>query len=377
MSTGKPLKTQADLNRVKNEYDEMLEKRIKLNQENYEANKQYIANGTLPAISQMADTRSTTEKLRDSEFLKRKIIDDLAPIAEPFFATNIISKVQSHPLNIDGKFLRFFAQNASEISAELKKRYNLGIEGDENDAQVLVSYVAEMFSRLKDSSVSINTYSKSNIQNAGRGGVLTANDIEQVVNNLKEIMKRLTISGERTIYQRVKNRIDDIINRIIFVKECLPSQQTLNQMIENINRNPMGDANSDMLSDVFKVLEKLPSNSQVQAVIDILKQYIDRTPQNMNRINESMSSLDQLFQHFFTPENNRLLRKYRAQFQIEAQEQIKQNAILNNKQLTQEIRKQTQAERDASNASKVYIVNPMDDAVFTRDTNNQQHFVPV
>ena len=57
--SGQPVKTQADINRKRNEYMEALNLQEQINDMNLTANKNYLLTGQLPPQSQMQDTRTT------------------------------------------------------------------------------------------------------------------------------------------------------------------------------------------------------------------------------------------------------------------------------------------------------------------------------
>ena len=86
--SGQPTNTQSDINRFRNEYMEALNLQASIDDANLQANKTYILTGQLPPQSQMQDTRTNAEKLKDVELLKQSIASDLSPIGEPQWVIN-------------------------------------------------------------------------------------------------------------------------------------------------------------------------------------------------------------------------------------------------------------------------------------------------
>lgn len=198
MSTGKPVRKPVDIQRVKNEYLDYIRKEAQLEDQNLQINKQYVESGTLPPTSQMMDTRTNAEKLADIEGLKNKIANDLNPIAEPMFAINIVNGVINSRLNINGKLLRYLAQNAPQIADQLKKKYDIGIAGDMNDTDIIVNFIESYFTETQGTMQSVQDYAKSttNLTNQ-QSNVLSVNDINTMILNLQDMIKRLQISGKK------------------------------------------------------------------------------------------------------------------------------------------------------------------------------------
>ena len=65
MTTGQPIRVSSDRNKYNNEFMENLRLQIRLNDANLQANRLFINTGQLPPSTQLADTRSTSEKLAD------------------------------------------------------------------------------------------------------------------------------------------------------------------------------------------------------------------------------------------------------------------------------------------------------------------------
>ena len=91
--SGQPYKYHTDAQRFRDEYMESLNLRASIDDMNHQAVKTFVATGQLPAVSQMKDTRTTTEILADTEKLKINLISDLSPIADAQFAQLIIQTI--------------------------------------------------------------------------------------------------------------------------------------------------------------------------------------------------------------------------------------------------------------------------------------------
>jgi hypothetical protein len=143
--SGQPYRYFTDPLKFRTEYMDTLGLRADLDQMNYEANLTYKQTGQLPAVSQMKDTRSTTEILLDYEKLKIDIIKTIATISNSQFGQLVVERILENPLNIDNKFLVFSSQRIVDIVSNIKKIYRYGIKGDENDAEAFVNFIAVMF----------------------------------------------------------------------------------------------------------------------------------------------------------------------------------------------------------------------------------------
>ena len=105
--SGQRYKKYTDIEKFRNEYLQTLALQANINEMNMEANKTYKETGQLPAVSQMKDTRTTSEILADSEKLKNDIIAQIASVSSVPFGQLVIKSVLEHPLNADNKLLIF------------------------------------------------------------------------------------------------------------------------------------------------------------------------------------------------------------------------------------------------------------------------------
>ena len=382
MSTGKPVKTPADVQRVRNEYLEYIRKEAELEDRNLQINKQYLENGTLPASTQMLDTRTNAEKLADIEGLKNKIANDLSPIAEPMFARNIVDKVINSRLNINGKLLRYLSQNAPQIAEQLKKKYSIGIAGDANDVDIIVNFIESIFTETQGTMQSVQDYAKTitNITNQ-QSNILSVNDVNTMIMNLQDMIKRLQISGKK-IGQQSYNKINEITNLLVFIKNGLPTQEVLNEMIRDLDNNILreNDPNDDAdeLRLLFKILESIPKPNIVFTQLDILNKIIDnkydsQASKNV-KINDALNKITDQFSDFINKDNVRVITRFINKWK---QPSVREYRHYEEQRANELREQQNERERTINNAQRVYIVNPEDDAVRVRNTGQNQNNIVV
>ncbi len=158
--SGQPYRYHTDVNRFRNEYMETLGLQADINSLNLEANTTYKETGQLPPISQMKDSRTTTEILADSEKLKIDLIFAIAKVSSPQFGQLVVQSIMTSPLNGDNRLLTFCAQRIDDVINNLRKVYKYGIKGDSNDVQQFVNFISAMFN--DKSSITANTKSFMN-----------------------------------------------------------------------------------------------------------------------------------------------------------------------------------------------------------------------
>jgi len=156
--SGQPYRYAKDIENFRDNYMEALGLRANLDDMNLQANKIYKATGTIPPKSTaMIDGRTTAEILMDTEKLKLSLYSELKPICNSQMAQLVVQRVLNSPLNADGSFLVWFAQNASELVTNLKRKYKFGIAGDSNDAEQMVLFLQNIYSKTKDMTSSVKT----------------------------------------------------------------------------------------------------------------------------------------------------------------------------------------------------------------------------
>ena len=393
MTTGQPIKVPSDRNKYNNEFMASLRLQVKLNEQNLQANRLYQATGQLPAATQMMDTRSNQEKLMDVEYLKREIVADLKPIAEPMFANAVIQGVISSPLNVNNSLFRYLAQNASTFSQTLSKKYKFGIAGDANDVAIMVQFLEDAYKKTQNTFQSIKSYINSNTNEGIRStsSLLSEDDTDNIITELKNIIKRIDYSqayildpnrpvnpAERpNAFLRVAGDFKSFLARIV---SFLPNSQQMSNIIERINRDaglvgPMapgqirgGPDQPQIVYAVFKILKALPKLSSIQTIADKIFKGLQKS--DWGYTTESIEALRNLFASFMSPENMGILQRFTNDYLNAATMEIQQQARVNQVNQVQAIRDEDAAARNVAKAQRVYVINPTTDPANVQDINN-------
>lgn len=396
--SGQPVQTASDQNRFRNEYIESLNLQEKINDMNLQANKTYLLTGQLPPQSQLQDTRTTAEKLKDVEMMKQNVAKDLSPIAEPAFAYAIVNKVIESPLNLNNSLFKFLAQRASSIAEQLKKSYTYGIEGDENDLLRIVEFIKNMYSEQQGKFQSTKSYLNSTNSQSVNSRVLSGNDIDAIILGLQDIIKSIDILIQKGVNvggipqtHRIARRIREIL---VNLKNSLPTTEQIRLMLDDLenpqfidpyqdvgqppnvfniplppgvagpaNRGPIGNYNRADLEAFYNLIEKLPKYSEVNALISKIKQYISSG--RFNLVSQGLINLEKMFASVEGINNNAILQQFTD---IKNRQSVKQQQYrkLESEQTRAFITNQSQQEKDLSRANKVYVVNPPGDPVYAR-----------
>ena len=190
--SGQPYRYASDPERFRAEFMKTLALQADINSLNLDANKTYISTGSLPAISQLPDTRTTSEILADVEKLKVSLMEDLKPLGNANFTSAIIQAIQSSPLNVDGSLFTFFAQRAPEIVSNVSKQYKFGIKGDKNDVERFVKFVEDMYNKSKSLTSSVKGYFLRPSESASIG-VINFGELEKIVELYNEVARKLML----------------------------------------------------------------------------------------------------------------------------------------------------------------------------------------
>ncbi len=392
--SGQPVKTQADANKFRNDYMETLQLQESNNDVNLQANKTYLLTGQLPPQSQLQDTRTNSEKLKDVENLKQNIVRELSPIAESGFAFEIVNKIISSPLNLNNSLFRFFAQRVSSIVEQLKKAYPYGIEGDENDVLRIVEFVKNMYSEQQNKFQSTKSYMNSLSSNTSSSTLISANDIDNIITQFQDIHKSLQIIQQKGInIAQIVVISQEIINLVVNLKDVLPTTNQIKLLLNdlenpnyqnpyeygnlNIEREEIGNIRPYDRADLeafFKLMEKLPKYTEINALIGKIKQYI--TSLNWPLVMQGLINLENMF-NLVNAGDRQLLDQFRN---IKRRQQFKENQMkkLDSEQTSQFIQEQRQEARDISKANKVYVINPYADPIPTYDAPppNRRNNIP-
>jgi hypothetical protein len=373
--SGQPLKTPSDATKYRSEYMQSLALQSKINDVNAKANQLFLETGQLPPSTQMADTRPTSEKLLDSEFLKQSIVKDLQPVAEPYFGLRIVQGIEKSPLNVDNSFLKWVAQNGPEITKTLQLNYKFGIAGDENDADTLVQKLTSIYADTKNSLKSVKSYMNSTVSTNPNGprGVLSQNDFDGITANLNNFIKDLrTIQGKNYSIEFYRP-IEDLMSKLMAIKNIIPTTEMISFYVSNISKPSTTFVQSEGgdtfeidnvgLTQYFDTLEKLPKMNIVMSLIDACRKAIK--PFSKRTLTSAMNSLTQLFSSF-TPEVIAELRGLKSRLFERAQEQLDYAKHIQSNQIAESIRQDEHNDRLARKAERVYVINPQSDAVWTR-----------
>lgn len=377
MTTGQPIRFPSDRNKYNNEYMESLQLQINLNQTNLEANRLYKQTGQLPASTQMMDTRSNEEKLADIHNLKQSIISDLAPIAEPMFASAVIQGVIDSPLNVDNSLFRYLAQNASTFAQTLSKKYKFGIAGDANDVAIMVQFLEDAYNKTKNSFQSIKGYINSNTNegNKTKSNVLSANDTDNVKLEIVNVIKRFEYINHTLVEQVAPaNLIGELRMTTQFLAEVnsfLPTSIQMNDVIEQLARServlfrigqPLPPpADRDLLLAVLKILKTIPRGASIATLLDMCDKALDK--RDYGRLQRTLNNIRQLFIQFESPENRQLLRDFRNDFLEKARIMEEDRQQRSSENLVSEMKLQNEQEAYQKNAKRVYVINPANDPV--------------
>jgi hypothetical protein len=301
--SGQPVTSASDQNRFRNEYLETLNLQAEINDTNLQANKNYLMTGQLPTVSQMIDTRTTTEKLEDINKLKQDIIDKLQPIADAATATAIVNKIINNPLNVANAMFRFFAQRVGEISIELKKIYPYGVSYEPSDIDGIVLFIQNMYSETQGKLTSFRTYMNTTSSTTSGTQVVSADNLSPILTQLQHIARVLLTSTDNVVGAGpINDKVDALLEIVRSISYSLPSsaqmsllnKQLTGTLIPGIRETqPMGAVQRQaavapalkidrlpqnenaLIKPYFKLIEKLPKFNAVETLIKKVEKFSD------------------------------------------------------------------------------------------------------
>jgi len=242
--SGQPYRYFTDPTKFRTEYMDALGLQADINALNLDANKTYKATGQLPAVSQMSDTRTTTEILADTEKLKIDLIQTIAKVSSVPFGQLVVKSIINSPLNSDNKLLVFTAQRIDDIVANLKKIYKYGIKGDSNDAEQFVSFVSTMFNDKN----ALTAQTKSYMNRMGMKSINSTTPYSQIF----EILNKYGASVINWRNAYLNNKFPDKLE---------------NSQIDKTETKAHSNAGS--IADLVSVLIKLiPTNPAIMTVLE-------------------------------------------------------------------------------------------------------------
>jgi len=282
--SGKPNRYASDPVKNRDQYMEALNLRASIDDMNLQANKTYKATGQLPPVSQMPETRTTTEILADNERLKIDLVKILAPIADSHFALAIIQRIQNSPLNSSGGLFTYFAQRAPEIVKQLQKSYSLKIGGNQDDVEKFVNSIEKMFTDSKDMLRSVSSFF-SQPENKRRS-ITDLKAFEDIRTMFNEISRKLVLKVQPshhlkdiiyTIAQGLKTytkfleieAVNNIISKIIQYSDDVNNP---NYLIRGPNGEPVNilDEGHNLFKRYQEIIEEFPTSNQMYELLDQL-----------------------------------------------------------------------------------------------------------
>jgi hypothetical protein len=288
--SGQPYRYAKDVANFRKDYMDALKLSVDLNDMNLQANKTYKETGALPPPSQMKDNRLTSEILADTEKLKLSIISDLSEVANSQMAQLVIQRVQQSPLNADGSFLIWLAQNAPEFVANLKKKYKFGVAGDSNDAEQMYLFLQTIYTKTKESNSSVKSAFDRPI---GNGSGMQPGELDEIEKRYQDIQFRLgsKIAPPGSPTAKLITNISDKLNSLSMltstalydqIKDIYLTGQTYTSSAATSNRTMASllqmDLNNNGYHEWIEFTDKLPS----PAALNVLIGQLEKSEKNQN-----------------------------------------------------------------------------------------------
>jgi nitrogen regulatory protein PII len=299
--SGQPYRYAKDVASFRNDYMESLGLRANLDNENLQANKIYKETGSLPPKSTMKDMRTTAEILADTEKLKLTIVNELKDVCTPQMALSVVQKIQSSPLNGDGSLFVFLVQNISEIVAQLKKKYKVGIVGNDNDVETFVTFITKAYSMTKDIGQTVKSAFDRPINNLG--SPISEGDLNALSRAYESIQYKLISnipsgSGLFIILSKVRDQFD-AMSQNLSTQELEAVKQYFFQQSNNLTPGNQYFLKTGGFEKINAYLDKLPAPSILKALMEQLS----KSTQNQNR-NLSLTIAQNLSSLLPTPESS-------------------------------------------------------------------------
>lgn len=314
--SGQPTNTISDVNRFKNEYLETLNLQADINDLNLQANKNYLKTGSLPPQSQLSDNRTTSEIMADTEKLRTYIISALKPIANAQLSSAIVQGISSHILNSDNSLLRFLAQRVDDIVKEIKKNYKFGIVGDDNDVEVLVSFIANLYSDRKNIFSSTKDFLNSAQGPYGGGKTLSTQDVDSIIRDLTEIQRRSSIGYSKgandPLFEESQFLFINLFQILKELKNTLPSNEQLKSILDNFDNDLVNVQNGHDLKAVYEIIESLPKISQVNTIFKKIEMNLKN--KNPTSVNNLLNVLIDNFSTWLDMDSVRIMREFKENY---------------------------------------------------------------
>lgn len=372
--SGQPVKTQADKNKKRNEYMESLALQEQINDMNLQANKNYLLTGQLPPQSQMQDNRTTTEKLKDIELMKQKIVGDFAGTIDAQSVHALIQKIIDSPLNLNNSLFRFFAQRATSIAEQFKKQYSVGIEGDVNDIERIFEYVKNMYSDTQNKFQTTKSYMNSISSGSSSSRIIGANDLSMVITQIEDIIKNIHYTIQKGANKggipNSKRKLKELIFQLQYILPSIPDNNQLDLLMKDFYNisTPTDKVRRKDYEAYISILEQLPRYNEVISLVNKINQYIKSN--NLDTASDGIDRLVKMFAILFKDETRDIITKFDTNYKYPLDIQMNEERKLGEIQRINDIENMDREERLKSKAQKVYIVNPENDPVWVRNPNN-------
>lgn len=294
--SGQPYRYSTDPEKYRAEYMEQLNTRAELDDTVLQAVKNYVNTGTIPPISQIPDTRTTSEKLLDIEKLKLGVIKDLEPIMSQDAAMAIIQGLTQSPLNSDNKLLIFFAQSGKALIDRLKEQYKYGIRGNANDIQTFVDFINNAYVRKQQGVNSVKQLIDGTI---GGASMLTKSDIEILKNNIGNIRADLIALQRRPPLNNPFNHpmvpnltanLNLAVNTLNQLAQVMPNDTGIKRLMEYVaNANP---PIPNAIEAVNSFRENFPKKGILETLYNQIIKFVKEG--NYNSADEAVIKLSEL-----------------------------------------------------------------------------------
>ena len=285
--SGQPYKYASDPAKYRAQYMENLELRGQLDDTVLQAVKNYVVNGTLPPTAQIADTRTTTEKLLDTEKIKLSIIKDLEKITDYQTAQSMVQGLSQSPLNTDNKLIVFMAQTGEALIEQLKKIYKFGIKGDANDIQVFVEKINNAYVKSKQGVDSVKGLIESGY---GSGGIMNKNDWDDVLKTVKSSLVKIRQIGTRDTNIE-QNKIEILVNKLTRLYELTPSQSEMDKLVHFMSIvDPDTPESTNIIMGLDFIKNQYPKKTTIEGLVRQLETSTETTSQ-ARFVNEVVNKL--------------------------------------------------------------------------------------
>lgn len=297
--SGQPYKRITDVEKFRNQYLNNLNLRTQLDDTVHQAVKNYKATGALPAVSQMKDNRTTSEKLADTERLKVELAGSLAKVSSLQFGDAVVQRIISSPLNQDNSLLIFASQRINDIVERLSRIYTYGIKGDTNDIQQIVNFIAKMYEDKNSLANSTRDFLNNNINSNIGGFTAGGNQFSKTLSTLKSLESKLKEISNYLVYENIledeqRRRIQNINIVIDILLKIIPKDIFFMTHIDNYIVNFNINTPDRRLYDIvikYKdyISTNIPNLTNINIIYNKLIKYFDEVRKSMpGLINQMM-----------------------------------------------------------------------------------------